>query len=123
MFYVCMIFFLLPAVQKLLKIEHVFRSHDHRCTVAFFTGHSVYQVFVTWCLMWIQRQVSCTAVAMTAETYYQLDDDMFGVDGRAMALNSTVYNYTLADDDDAAAAANDSVGPSAYETHRSVCSL
>jgi len=56
---------------------------------------------------------------MTSETDYQLDRDMFVVDGQAMALNASgyYYNYTPGDDDDTVATTKDSEhGLSQYES-------
>ena len=49
-----------------------------------------------------------SAAMVTAETDYQLDRDMFDVDGRTMPLNASGYNYTLADRSDDTATTDDS---------------
>jgi len=45
-------------------------------------------------LCWIQRQ-SDNRITMTAATRYQLDSDVYSVDGELLPLNSSSYNYTL----------------------------
>ena len=52
---------------------------------------------------------------MTAETQYQLGGDMYDADGGVLPLNSSSYNYTLADSGDSAGRANDSDELSSYE--------
>jgi len=39
-------------------------------------------------------------ITMTAETNYQLDGDLYDVDGRVLPLNTSSYNYTVADGDE-----------------------